>query len=105
MSLTVRNAILAGTIATLVTAVNAAAALERTPGCVKAQRKVANEERWAVKVEASIERDRKAHEACATRPVCGRYESRIREMETRAARHAARLAKFRSDVARSCSAG
>jgi hypothetical protein len=73
--------------------------------CVKAQRKVAKEERWTVSAEATLERDRKGRAACATAQVCKSYDQRIRTMETRKMRHDARLARFRGEAAKACGTG
>lgn len=72
--------------------------------CVKAERRVANEQRWEARADATIERDRKAREACATKAICARYDARIKAMETRKTRHGARLAKFRTEAAKACGA-
>jgi len=70
--------------------------------CEKAERKVANEEKWEANAGATIERDRKARETCATKEVCERYDARIKAMETRKSRHDTRLAKFRAAAAKAC---
>ena len=72
--------------------------------CEKAERRVANEEKWEAKAGATIERDRKARETCATKEVCERYDARIKAMETRKSRHATRLAKFKAEAAGACAA-
>lgn len=73
--------------------------------CLKAQRKVAKEQNWAVRADAMSERDRKGRESCATASVCERYDARLREMEKRKLRHEARLARFKADAAKACTTG
>ena len=93
---------------TVVAAMAFAAVPARAAGdaqrCIKAQRKVAKEEKWSAQAAASIERDQKARTTCETRPVCERYEARIHAMEARNGRHASRLARFKADAAKDCGA-
>jgi hypothetical protein len=93
---------------TLIAAMAFAAVPARAAGdaqrCIKAQRKVAKEEKWFGQAAASIERDRKARTTCETQPVCERYDARIHAMEARNARHASRLARFKADAAKVCGA-
>jgi len=76
----------------------------KTRQCEKAERRVANEEKWEARARATIERDRKAREACATKEICERYDARIKATETRKTRHGARLAKFKAEAAKACGA-
>ena len=82
-----------------------ATAAEASRQCTKAQRKVTKEQNWAVRAEATSERDRKARASCATPEVCARYDARLREMDKRKVRHESRLAKFKADAARACAGG
>lgn len=82
-----------------------ATAADASRQCVKAQRKVAKEESWAVRSEATVARDRKAREGCGTDAVCARYDARLHEMDKRRLRHDARLARFRADAAKACASG
>jgi hypothetical protein len=80
-------------------------AADESRQCTRAQRKVTKEQNWAVRAEATMERDRKGRQACATPSVCGRYDARLREMEERKLRHEARLAKFKADAEKACARG
>jgi hypothetical protein len=82
-----------------------ASAADVSRQCLKAQRKVVKEENWAVRAEAASERDRKGRASCETPSVCERYDARLREMDKRKLRHAARLAKFKADAANACGSG
>jgi hypothetical protein len=82
-----------------------AAAAEGSRQCQKAQRKVAKEENWVTRAEATAERDRKARATCTTPAACERYDARLREIAKRKLRHEARLAKFRADAAKTCASG
>ena len=92
-------------LAVLVLAAPAASAADASRQCLKAQRKVTKEQNWAVRAEATMERDRKGRQTCATPSVCGRYDARLREMEERKLRHEARLAKFKADAEKACARG
>jgi len=83
----------------------AASAADVSRQCLKAQRKVAKEENWAVRAEAASERDRKGRASCETPSVCERYDARLRELDKRKLRHEARLAKFKADAAKACGNG
>jgi hypothetical protein len=89
-------------LAAVVAPVNAA---DVSRQCLKAQRKVTKEENWTVRAEATMERDRKGRESCATPAICARYDARLREMDKRKQRHDARLGKFKADAARACASG
>ncbi len=105
MSMFVHRALCAAALAAMALAGSTAWAADKSPPCMKAQRKVAKEENWQVRGEAMMERDRRGRETCATRAVCARYDSRIVEMEKRKLYHDSRLAKYRADAATACSAG
>ena len=82
-----------------------ATAAEASRQCTKAQRKVTKEQNWAVRAEATSERDRKGRASCTTPEVCQRYDARLGEMEKRKLRHESRLAKFKADAAKACASG
>ena len=96
-----------GTDASMSVAADARPAADAPPAaiasqCLKAKRNVAKEEKWEAKGRATIERARKDRATCATGPVCGRYDERIKALETRKVHHDARLARFNADATRAC---
>jgi hypothetical protein len=100
----VHRALWLGAVAALALAGPATGA-DTSRQCMKAQRKVAKEESWTVRGEASIERDRKARAACTAKSACARYDARLQEMDKRKLRHDARLARFKADAAKACTTG
>ena len=92
-------------LAALVAGAPPAVAVEGSRQCQKAHRKVAKEESWVTRAEATAERDRKARATCTTPSACERYDARLREIAKRKLRHEARLAKFRADAAKACASG
>jgi hypothetical protein len=82
-----------------------AAGADPSRQCTKAQRKVTKEQNWAVRAEATSERDRKGRASCTTPETCERFDARLREMDKRKLRHESRLAKFKADAAKACASG
>ena len=105
MQRSVRRAFVAATLVAVAAVAAPADAADLSRQCVKAQRKVTKEENWAVRAQASIERDRKGRATCATPAICARYDGRLREMDKREARHEARLERFKADAAKACARG
>lgn len=95
-------AALAATLAILVAGIPAAwsqatagtALAAESSACYKAKSKIAREQRAIDKVQHAIDRARAGSTTCTTKPVCDRYATKIEELESRRARHAARLAKL-----------
>jgi hypothetical protein len=86
---------------TAVPAANAGAA-EPSKQCMTARKKEDKEQRSLTSANESIARDKKGRETCSSKSMCARYDSAISAMEKRQARHEARLARFKEDVAKAC---
>jgi hypothetical protein len=70
--------------------------------CVKANSKVATDEKWVAKSQVALERTQKASTTCSTKPVCDRFAIKLREIQQVKAKREARLAKAKAVAARVC---
>jgi hypothetical protein len=70
--------------------------------CETAQRRVAKEEKSLAAAEQELILDRRGKESCATQGACARFDSAIKSMEARKARHETRLGKFKADAEQDC---
>lgn len=70
--------------------------------CVKANRKVAADEKWVAKSQIALERAQKASTTCSTKPVCDRFAIKISEIQQGKAKREARLSKAKAAAARVC---
>ena len=80
----------------------AAPATKPTAACVKANKRVASQEKSVAKSQAALEHNEKGSTTCTTKPVCDRYAIKIREEQERKAKREARLAKLKAEAAKAC---
>jgi hypothetical protein len=97
----VRRMLLVAAAVTAAVAATSPLAAE-TGDCVKAKRRIAQEEKRAAKGEPTVESLRKARETCASPAACARIDGRLRALETRMKHHDARLARFKAQAAKAC---
>ncbi|HEX7328142.1 MAG TPA: hypothetical protein VF428_06355 [Casimicrobiaceae bacterium] len=77
----------------------------QSSACRKAKSKIAREQRTIDKVQRAIQRARDGSAKCTTKPVCDKYATKIEELESRRAHHAARLTRLEAAGNSACGPG